>query len=441
MNLNLTTATRYGLNVLALLGSSIALYLGRSMFVPLTISALLAAILWPYAVRLRDGWRFPWFFACLSVVMAVVVFSLAIFTIFATAIPGLIADLPRPGDEAAKNAFYNKFRSAAQNSIPFPTEEAFPPDPNNSAFYQYVSKTFDGNYITNALLDLSRLGGELLLQGVLILFILLFLLLEGEMLARKIRNIFGPSPDTQSRVTTALAQIADAVRAYLVWRTVVNIGLGTVLGAVYHAIGLKQALLWGLLTAVLCYVPYLGTMAAGIPPVLDALLHVGPGAAFGIAVFYTAVVTFEGYIIVPWVMGRSMDLNATTVIMACLFWEYVWGTAGLFLAMPLMAAIKAVCLQVDGWRPWGRLMGSGEDPPPKDEAEIELAVVLGSDGDPDADKTAVMTAADEQALAKKAAHYDHHHDHHHAHHHESVANGTGEKPGADAAKPSEHPNP
>ena len=360
MNLNLTTATRYGLNVLALLGLAIALYLGRSIFVPLTVAVLLAAILYPSCVRLYERYRLPWFLSCLTTVLVVVVFMLVPFVVFVRAVPGVIADLPRPNDPVAKREFYQKVRAQVLKISPFDPSEAFPEEAENSGFYQYVSKTFDGEYITVALLDTSKFAGNLLLQGVLILFILLFLLLEGEMLARKVRNIFGPAPEVQERVTAALGEMAEAVRAYLVWRTVVNVGLAVVLGAVYHAVGLKQPVLWALVTFVLCYIPYLGTIAAGIPPVLDALINVGPGPALGILTFYVALVTFEGYIIVPWVMGRSMDLNATTVIMSCLFWDYVWGTAGLFLAMPLMAAIKAVCLQVDGWRPWGLLMGSGE---------------------------------------------------------------------------------
>ena len=391
MNLNLTTATRYGLNVLALLGLSIALYLGRSIFVPLTIAILLAAILYPSAVRLHTAYRLPWFVACLTTVLVMMFFGLAVFYGFARAVPGLIADIPRPNDEQAKTAFYQRLRGQL-NKAGIEANETFPEEASQSGFYQYVSKTFDGEYITNALLDIAKLGGELLLQGVLIVFILLFLLLEGESLAKKVRNIFGPGPDTQRRVTTALGEMAEAVRTYLVWRTVVNVGLGFVLGAVYYAVGLKQWYLWALLTVVLCYVPYLGTIAAGVPPVLDALLYTGPGPAFGILVFYIAVVTFEGYIIVPWVMGRSMDLNATTVILSCLFWDYVWGTAGLFLAMPLMAGVKAVCLQVDGWRPWGHLMGSGETVPA--DEEVPLTAAPDGDGsgviDPDLDKTQVM---------------------------------------------------
>jgi AI-2 transport protein TqsA len=172
-------------------------------------------------------------------------------------------------------------------------------------------------------------------------------------------------------VSKALAEMAEAIRTYLVWRTIVNLGLGIVLGAVYKYAHLQYWYLWALLVVVFSYVPYLGTIAAGIPPILDALVFVDPLTAIGIMAFYTCLVTFEGYIIIPWVMGRSMDLNATTVLLACLFWELVWGMAGLFLAMPIMAAIKAICLQVDGWQGWGELMGSGPAKPIELETDPE----------------------------------------------------------------------
>src|SRR5262249_30233432 len=79
-----------------------------------------------------------------------------------------------------------------------------------------------------------------------------------------------------------------------------------------------------------------------------------------IIVFYIGIITLEGYVVVPVVMGRSMEMNATTVMLACLFWELVWGLPGLFLAMPLMAAIKAICYHVPGWRPSPNLMGTEE---------------------------------------------------------------------------------
>jgi predicted PurR-regulated permease PerM len=163
------------------------------------------------------------------------------------------------------------------------------------------------------------------------------------------------------------------------------------LGLIYQVAGLQHAWLWALLAAVLCYVPYIGTIIAGVPPVLDALLSgdpAGPFIALGIMVFYIALVTFEGYIVVPVLMGRQVNLNATTVMLACLFWFLVWGTPGLFLAMPLMAAVKAVCEQVPGWRPWANLMSTDDKippdtPPPEPvyDGDEEKTLVLNPDGE------------------------------------------------------------
>ncbi len=244
----------------------------------------------------------------------------------------------------------------------------------DAKLYQELLKYLRGEQLTKDLLSIGGGGMHLLAETTLILFTLLFLLVEGQMLLDKVRNIFGPGPAVQVGVIRAFREMAESVRSYLVWRTIVNIGLGLVLGVVYYAIGLRQyAVLWALLTILLCYIPYLGTLAAGVLPTLDALLTVGPWAGLGVLLFYVAVVTVEGYIIVPWVMGRSMDLNATTVLISCLFWYLVWGTAGLFLAMPIMAAIKAICANVPGWAPWGELMGSEHTPPPPHQDEAKSA--------------------------------------------------------------------
>ncbi len=359
MNLNLTTATRYGLNVLALLGMSIAFYLGSSIFIPLIISVLLATILYPAAKWLNHRLKMPWFFACLISIMGLVILHLAIITAVATSIPQLINKLP-----ATEEKWQEKYSELVQRlgeMAPFSINEIFPPEAAHSKFYKGVKQLSSDENISNYLQKIAGFGLEQVSQLVLILFITLFMLVEGEMLAKKGRAIFGPSQEAQTRVTSALAEMAEAVRTYLVWRTIINLGLAIVLGVVYrYVFKLEQWYLWAVLAAVLSYIPYIGTIAAGAPPLVEALISGRPDTMVGILVFYTVVVTVEGYLVVPWVMGRSMDLNATTVMLACLFWHLVWGIAGLFLAMPLMAAIKAVCLHVEGWNAWGQLMSSGQ---------------------------------------------------------------------------------
>jgi predicted PurR-regulated permease PerM len=363
MNLNLTTATRIGLNLSAMLGIAVALYLGASIFIPLTISVLVASVLFPGARFLHDRLYVPWFFACLTALLLVVALFLVVFVSFAIAIPRTIEGFPKT--EEQWQGQYKKIQSNLHQVIPWKLDHALHPDPNQSTVYKYVKDIFTGPNVSDALIAVAKAAVVSLWQSILIMFITLFLLLEGQMLADKMRAIFGPSAGTQARITLALGEMAEAIRVYLVWRTIVNLVLALVLGAVYYAAGLKYWYLWALLVAILSYIPYLGTIAAGIPPILDALFFGDPAMSLLIGVVYTAVVTFEGYIIVPWVMGRSMDLNATTVLLACLFWDLVWGMAGLFLAMPIMAAVKAICMQVDGWQGWGDLMSSGPAKPLK----------------------------------------------------------------------------
>jgi AI-2 transport protein TqsA len=369
MNVNLSTATRIGLSLSAALGIAALLFFGRSVFIPLTLAVLLASVLYPMATFLNRRLFVPWFFACFSALLTVVALFLVTFVAFAISVPRTIEGFPKGEEEWEEQ--YKKIQGNLSAVIPYKIDHWLPPDPRGSYVFQKTKEVFTGPKVSDALIGLVQIAGEYLWQGILIMFITLFLLIEGQMLADKVRAIFGTSRETQQRVSLALADMAESLRTYLVWRTIVNLALGIVLGLVYNAAALKYWYLWALLVMFLSYVPYLGTIAAGIPPVLDALLFVDPLTCIAILVFYTGLVTFEGYIIVPWVMGRSMDLNATTVILACLFWQEIWGLAGLFLAMPIMAAVKAICMQVEGWQRWGELMGSGPAKPLELDADSE----------------------------------------------------------------------
>ena len=175
----------------------------------------------------------------------------------------------------------------------------------------------------------------------------------------------------------ALKDMATQIRSYVVWRTIINFSMALFLGMLYWYLGLTQPWAWALLTAVLWYVPYIGPIMAGFPPVVDAFLNCpSPWTPVGILVFYTLFVMLEGYFVVPVVMGRSMELNATTVMLACLFWYLVWGVPGMFLALPLMAALRTICMHVPDWHPWANLMGTRENPPPpKHDPEEEPPVL------------------------------------------------------------------
>jgi predicted PurR-regulated permease PerM len=389
VSLNLSSVTRWGLNLLALLAGVIALHLGHTIFIPTVIALLLAAMLWPAARWLHTSLRFTWTFSCLLVVMGLVFLNLLITLGFFLTVPKFLQNLPGPQDKEGQIAVYNHIRSKIERISPVPLDADYlPQDAEKSRVFQYVQETLKGNYIANALLQLLYYANMWLWQWVLIMFILLFMLVEGPMLTRRVVEIFGPSEEAKAHAVNALSDMAHQVRTYLVWRTIINFGMGSLVGVVYEWFGLRQPWTWAILTAVLCYVPYLGPLAAGILPVIDAFIVLTPLHALAILAFYVLLITLEGYLIVPVVMGRSMELNATTVMLACLFWELVWGLPGLFLAMPLMAAIKAICTHIPDGQPWANLMSTRKE-------EVRPVEELLT---PDLDKTQVLLPEETKEL-------------------------------------------
>jgi AI-2 transport protein TqsA len=363
MNLNLTSATRIGLNILGLLGITVALYLGKSIWIPLIIAALLAVILFPVVSWLNSKMRLSWMMAIFVALGVIIALNLSIFIGMASIIPRILQNVPGPNDLEMQKEVYRKVHDKLELFSPVSIEDVIPRSAENSNVFRYFQELLRGQYITDQLIELGKGGAGWLWQSILIFFILMFLMMEGRMLATRIKEIFGDSTVTQGHVTETLADIGHAIRSYLVWRTIINLGLAVTVGIVYQIAGLQFPWTWAMLTGIASYVPYLGTILAGAPPFIDAFFMASqnsPWIAMGLLMFFIALTTFEGYVLVPVVMGRSMDLNATTVLLSCLFWELMWGIPGLFLAMPLMAAIKSVCMHVPGWEGWGNLMSTEE---------------------------------------------------------------------------------
>jgi predicted PurR-regulated permease PerM len=393
--MNLNTSTRWGLNALILLGMVMALYLGKSILIPTTLALLLAAMLWPAVNHLHTtGFlRLPWGLACLTAVVGLFLAALLVAAGFGLGMSKFVIDI---SDKEKQKQVYSQLRDKLERASPVPLDPTyFNVNPDDSSVFNSIRSSLDPKNptfsdITRTILGTSR---DFLWEAILIMFLLLFLLLEGRMLTRRVVEIFGPSDVAQSKAVAALEDMATQIRAYLVWRTIINFSLALLLGIIYYLLGLSQPWTWALLTAILWYVPYLGPILAGAPPILDAFISCdSPWVALGLAIFYTAFVTVEGYFIVPVVMGRSMDLNATTVMLACLFWELVWGTAGLFLAMPLMAGVKTICAHVPDWQPWANLMDTRDTPPEPPPIEYAVKPIDGLMED-----TQVMTAAELKA--------------------------------------------
>jgi predicted PurR-regulated permease PerM len=176
----------------------------------------------------------------------------------------------------------------------------------------------------------------------LVVVLVIFMLLEREHLRDRLITLVGRGD--LNLTTEALGDAAKRVSRYLLMQAVVNATYGLPIGIGLYAIGVPNALLWGVLAALLRFVPFVGPFIAALFPVVLAVA-VDPGwtmLALTVALFLT-VELVSNNVVEPWLYGASAGISSLTIILAAFFWATLWGPVGLFLATPL-----TVCLAVMG---------------------------------------------------------------------------------------------
>jgi predicted PurR-regulated permease PerM len=177
-------------------------------------------------------------------------------------------------------------------------------------------------------------------------FILYFALVEGPRLREKFLAHAGRDPQSRARAVAALHELHRDVTQYMWNRILLNAVLGIVTWACY-APWLQHAGVWGLTTALLHFVPYVGPAIGLVFPVLMALLQYGTLQhtllAGGI---YLGLVSLQGNLIDPIFLGRQLRLSALVVFIGSLLFFLLWGPVGLFVAVPVLSTLRIACKYV-----------------------------------------------------------------------------------------------
>jgi predicted PurR-regulated permease PerM len=188
---------------------------------------------------------------------------------------------------------------------------------------------------------IGPLIGPLATGGVVIVFVI-FMLLQREDLRDRFIRLAGASD--LHRTTQALSDAANRVARYLLMQLIVNATYGIPVGLGLWLIGVPNPLLWGLLATVLRFVPYIGPVVAAILP-LALSVAVDPGWTMLLwtAALFIFLEVVSNNIVEPWLYGSSTGLSPVAIIVAAIFWTWLWGPIGLLLSTPL-----TVCLVVLG---------------------------------------------------------------------------------------------
>jgi predicted PurR-regulated permease PerM len=193
---------------------------------------------------------------------------------------------------------------------------------------------------------------------IVTLFIMYFLLALGrrtvermlEALSSKSRQVY--ARDLCRRLQAQLA-------AYLQTLTLINVALGTITGIVMAVLGLPNPELWGVLSGLLGYIPYLGPFLMFLIISTVSLLTFDDWARILLPMIAFALIeTIEGHFTTPWIIGRRLTLNPIAVFVFILFWGSLWGVMGAILAVPILVSLKIICDGRPGLAPVSALLGT-----------------------------------------------------------------------------------
>lgn len=203
---------------------------------------------------------------------------------------------------------------------------------------------------------------EVLAKVSLTLVLLLFLLASGDMFFEKLVKTL-PTLSDKKRGLRIAREVQREVSRYLLTISLINAGLGVAISVAMWLVGMPNPVLWGIVAALLNFVPYIGAGAGILIVATIALVSFDtPGAILLPPAAYAACTILEGQIITPMLVGRRLEMNAVAVFLAVAFWGWLWGIVGAIIAVPMLVVVKVFADHVDGMRGLGEFLGARDTP-------------------------------------------------------------------------------
>ncbi len=331
-----------------------ALYLGRDVLVPITLAIMLSFVLAPLANKLRQihlG-RVP--AVLLSIVLALGVI-LGLGGLIGMQVADLAANVPtyqhtierkvdlvRGATIGRMADMMNQLGSQLDHAsapTPPPAPAQGGPAPPKPALVQVQQPEPSPLELTQRIL--SPVVAPLGTLGV-ILIVAVFILLQQEDLRNRLIRLFGSSD--LHRTTVALDDAAHRLSRYFLTQLAINAGFGVIIGLGLFAIGVPSPVLWAVISALLRFVPYVGSVISAFFPIaLAAAVDPGWSMVIWTATLFVVSETLTGQIVEPMMYGHSTGLSPVSVVVSAIFWTWLWGPIGLVLSTPL-----TVCLVVLG---------------------------------------------------------------------------------------------
>ncbi len=184
----------------------------------------------------------------------------------------------------------------------------------------------------------------------------IFMILGKTGFEERLKDAFQDSRET---IEKNIDSINTQLQSYLIIKTITSLVTGSIVTIILLIYNIDFAIFWGILTFIFNFIPNIGSITVSIFPILVSLLDYGLGfKTISLAVLLALNQNIIGNFVEPHYMGRHMDLSTVFVLFSLIFWGWVWGIVGMFLAVPIAASLKILCSNIEPLKPIAILMGS-----------------------------------------------------------------------------------
>lgn len=342
------------LSIIAVFILGVILHQLQTVLIPFVIALLLSNIFAPAVLYLKQK-RLPMALSLATVLLAFFAVIFLISLIVFSSVETFIEEVPKY-EARLRNMVNDLLLPIGQLATDYfgVTEDNF--DITQLISLPSITSTAATAFRTGAGSFLSFLSNTFLV----LLFMMFILAGTGE-LGFKIERAF--SSHYAPRIARVIENIDQQVRQYLLVKTLISLATGTLTTVLLWILGVDFALLWGFLAFLLNYIPNIGSLVAVLFPLALSMVQFETFTRpLLVLTLLGGTQMLMGNVIEPRLLASSLNLSALLVLVALIFWGWLWGIWGMILAVPLCATIKIIFENIDPLRPLSVMM-SGAIPP------------------------------------------------------------------------------
>lgn len=352
-NLSLPFYTKLAMVLFSIICMVYIAILGQTILAPLLSSFLLALLLLPMANFLENKWRFKRGLASIISVLIMIAAITGIMYFLASQLSDLWQDWPLLKQQAIHSFeelqkwVSSTFHVNAHKQIDYLRDSA------NTALA--TSATVLGA-------TLMTLSSTLLFLSFILLFTF-FILNYRRVLFSFLHAVF--KEEHAQKVGDIVGQIQYIIKRYILGLFMQMLIVTVLMITVLSLMGVKYAVLLGLITGIFNLIPYIGIFTSLLISVLITFATAGAAKVILVIIAFVGVHALDGNILMPLVVGSKVKINALFAFIGIVVGEMIWGISGMFLCIPYLAMLKIIFDRVDELKPWGILLGEQENPKKK----------------------------------------------------------------------------